>query len=49
MVDQWRRAGGSLWLDAMLYDAREPEPDVLLDSEQEPGFNQSEAEVSQSL
>ena len=30
MSDPWWRAGGSAWLDAVLYDTRQGEPDVLL-------------------
>ena len=30
MTDQWWRAGGSAWLDAVLYDAAQGEPDILL-------------------
>ena len=30
MSDVWWRAGGSAWLDAVLYDTTQAEPDVLL-------------------
>jgi len=39
MVDQWARAGGSLWLDAILYDTGEHEPDVLLRPQGQPEFS----------
>jgi len=31
--DQWMGAGGSAWLDAVLYDAAPPNADILLDGD----------------
>ncbi len=31
MSDQWMGAGGSAWLDAVLYDDAPPKADILLD------------------
>lgn len=33
MSDQWMGAGGSVWLDAILYDAAPTKADILLDGD----------------
>jgi len=44
MSDRWLRAGGSLWLDAMLYDRVERATSVVdeRDPVQPPAFDQAE-------